>query len=549
MRMKTIAAFAASGVLAVGLIAAPPAAAAEHRPRTTTSPGLAYVRLAEGPAPAGPAGNDGPTAWARTDGSTVQASASFVPPPNEDFVFHYAPDVSESKQAAFEAAGGIWSDVLEIEVPIDVGVSVESFSDPGILGGAAPADLLANDPAFPSAGTWYVSALANQFLRTDHDPDRVEIDVLISADYRFHEEVGGPVPGDRISLLTLALHELGHGLGHTTLARRLPDGTGTIRHEGLPLAFDLLVQNSSRVPLVALGPSALGSALTQRLVWGGSEGIAADGGLLPELFAPRLFQPGSSVSHLDEATYQSGLMTPYIANGELHTSVPPLTRAMMADSGWGVEARTPAEAFVTAASRDFVRRFPTPTQLRQLAGQLDSGRLTRAQLVAAYGTSDAWIGAAVDGYYLTTLGRAPDPTGRRYWIEELRSGTPSAEVAAQFFASTEYFRRSGGTNQAWIRALYLGILGREPDPAGWAAWVEAADNGNPRVGIATTFYQAPESRAKRVRELYLALLGRQPDADGLRTWTDVLRNGRDIELAIRLASSAEYEDRSVRRFG
>lgn len=544
MRRTRIAAWIATAACCLVLVPALPASAgAPPEPRVTTPPGYAYVRASD------LEGQETGVAAARQSSDTETSAATFTAPPNEDFVFRYDPDVPSSKRQAFEAAGGIWSSVLEVEVPIEVGVSVESFSDPGILGGAAPADLLANDPAFPVTGTWYVAALANQFLARDASPGRVEIDVLISSDYQFDERVDGTAARDRVSLLTLALHELGHGLGHTTLARRFPDGTGTIRHEGLPLSFDLVVRDGNRTALADLAPAAVGRALTQRLIWGGAEGIRADGGLLPELYAPRLFQPGSSVSHVDEALYGTGLMTPFIDNGEVHTAVPPLTQAMMADFGWGLEARTREEVYVTAVTRDFLRRFPTPTEMRQLSSRLRAGTLSHAQLASAYGLSDEWIGAVVDDLYLTTLGRTADAVGRKHWIAELRDGTSTATVAAHFFASPEYFQRSGASNRTWVAALYRAILGREPDASGWASWTDAADRGAPRALIAASIYQAPESREHRIRELYRTLLGRQPDAPGLAAWLKVLENGRDIEIAVRLAASDEYQRRSVQRFG
>lgn len=532
MRGTRIAAVVATTVVAALSAASAPAGADEPRPpRIAADPGYAYVYV-----------DDAPVAPAN-------ATTTFRPPPNDDFVFRYAPDVSAQKRAVFEAAGGIWSSVLEVEVPITVGVTVESFDDPGILGGAAPNDLLANDAALPASGVWYVAALANQFFGRDADPARPEIDVLISSDYDFDEGIGTPVAADRVSLLTLALHELGHGLGHTSLGRVFPDRTGAIRHDGLPLTFDLFIRDQAGTRLVDLGPAALGRAMTERLLWTGSEGARADGGFLPELFAPRLFQPGSSVSHVDEATYGSDLMTPFIAPGEQHTAIPALTRAMMADSGWGLEVRTPAETLVVAMTRDFVKRFPTPTEVRLVAGRLAAGTTTRHDLADAFATSDEWVGAAVDGLYLTTLGRPADPAGRSYWSARLREGTTSAEVAAHFFASSEFYARAGGTNRAWVLALYRTILGREPDAAGLSSWTAAADSGVPRSVVAASIYQAPESRGKRVTQLYRHLLGREPDVPGLEAWTESLRDGRDIRLAIGLASSPEYADRAMRRFG
>ena len=242
-------------------------------------------------------------------------------------------------------------------------------------------------------------------------------------------------------------------------------------------------------------------------------------------------------------------MTPFIGEGEAQLSVPTLTAAMFSDFGWGLEARTASETLVTAASRDFIKRFPTPDELRALARALDDGTWTQHDLVRAYALSDEWIGAIVDGYYLSTLGRSADPAGKAHWSDMLRSGTSSADVVSAFYASTEYYRRAGGTNRSWVQSLYRQILGREPDAAGLDGWADAADRGAPLTQIARGLFQAPETRAKRVTGLYRSLLGRRPEPEGLAYWTDVLRNGRDVDLAIVLASSPEYRDRSVHRFG
>lgn len=545
MRRIVVSVVVAAGLLGLAPVAA---AGAGEPPLAAGSPGFTYTQLDERPQLRSDARTSAAPASGRSATGPAPAAA-FAAPTNTDFVLAFAADVTAQQRAVFEAAAGLWSEVLEVEVPIDVDVDFTSFGDPGILGGAAPTGLFANDPSFPKVGLWYVAAQANQFAGFDIDPTVAEIDVLISSDMEFYEGVDGNVPADRISLLTLALHELGHGLGHTTLARSFPNGTATVRFEGLPMAFDGVIVDRRSLPITGLSPEELGPAVTDLLLWAGAGGTTTNGGARPKIYAPRLFEAGSSVSHLDEGTFTTGLMTPFIAEGEAQLAVPPITEAMFADFGWGVEAETRAEAFVTAASRDFVKRFPTPAEMANIAARLESGALSRHELVKAYALSDEWVGAIVDGFYLDTLDRPADPGGKRHWSDKLRSGVSSADVVSFFYASPEYYRLTGSTNRAWVRSLYVQILGREPDRGGWDSWTGAADQGTPLTTIARSFYQSPESRMTRVRGLYGSLLGRAPEPEGLAHWTEVLRSGRDIELAIVLASSPEYENRSFRRFG
>ncbi|MSV70058.1 MAG: fibronectin, partial [Actinobacteria bacterium] len=79
----------------------------------------------------------------------------------------------------------------------------------------------------------------------------------------------------------------------------------------------------------------LGEALTSKLVWSGTQGIAANGGVKPLLYSPKKYEDGSSVSHLDEVTFDSAgrdsVMSPNLAAGETFHEPGPLLLAMMQD--------------------------------------------------------------------------------------------------------------------------------------------------------------------------------------------------------------------------
>jgi hypothetical protein len=71
------------------------------------------------------------------------------------------------------------------------------------------------------------------------------------------------------------------------------------------------------------------------LVWSGANGIKANGGVKPKMYTPARYESGSSVSHLDEATFSSlgvdSVMTPNLNPGEIFTEPGPLLLAMMED--------------------------------------------------------------------------------------------------------------------------------------------------------------------------------------------------------------------------
>jgi hypothetical protein len=214
-----------------------------------------------------------------------------------------------------------------------------------------------------------------------------------------------------------------------------------------------------------------------------------------------------------------------------------------------VASHTAAGSFVIAASTDFLGRPPTETELATQAAKVTTTSASRAAVVKGLAESDEWIGQIVVGFYEDTLGRGPDPSGKAFWINQLRSGRRTvAQAAAEFYASSEYFRNRGGnTVPTWVTDLYDRLLHRAPDTAGKAFWVNrTATRG--RVVVAGQMYQSAESRRDRVTRLYVALLGRQPDPAGRDYWAGRILTQGDIALAINLASSNEYLAKAAVRF-
>ncbi|MGK2929322.1 MAG: DUF4214 domain-containing protein [Acidimicrobiales bacterium] len=204
------------------------------------------------------------------------------------------------------------------------------------------------------------------------------------------------------------------------------------------------------------------------------------------------------------------------------------------------------ERFVQALALDFLDR---PSSASELARDTDrlAGGASRAEVVDGYAQSREWVSVLITQFYASTLDRAPDARGLDHWIDQINGGMTPAAVASRFYASPEYFNRSGGTTRAWVTDLYREILLRAPDAAGLEHWARKADAGMSRIVIATDFYGSLESRRTRVTGLYASLLGRAPDSGGLSHWADRLTDGRDLELAVLLASGPEYYQRATTR--
>ncbi|MFG6573895.1 DUF4214 domain-containing protein [Sulfitobacter sp. 1A13353] len=90
-----------------------------------------------------------------------------------------------------------------------------------------------------------------------------------------------------------------------------------------------------------------------------------------------------------------------------------------------------------------------------------------------------------------------------------------------------------------ITALYVGYFGRAPDPAGLQFWIDQIDNGREFNTIAADFAASPEAKALYpylttpdvsspelfVTNIYANLFGRTPDDEGRDFWVDALESG------------------------
>lgn len=137
--------------------------------------------------------------------------------------------VGQQRLIAFQNAADIWGSILSSPVPIYVQASFRSLScsaTSGVLGAASALQVFANFPHAPLRNTWYPVALANELAGGDLAPgaNGTGADDIIAV---FNSDVGkanclSGAPwyyglddnhGNGVDLVTVLLHEFGHGLG------------------------------------------------------------------------------------------------------------------------------------------------------------------------------------------------------------------------------------------------------------------------------------------------------------------------------------------------
>jgi hypothetical protein len=156
--------------------------------------------------------------------------------------------------------------------------------------------------------------------------------------------------------------------------------------------------------------------------------------------------------------------------------------------------------------------------------------------------------AFVRQLYLDLLGRQVDPNGLATWTNALNSGQSRAQVANSLFTSAEFMKYA-----PYVVKLYLGILQRGPDFAGWNIWMGALRSGQSPTAVLSGFLGSPEyqsrfgylasqSNADFIAFLYRNLLGREPDP-GHAYWTGLLNSnsGTRADVIYGFLQSGEYD--------
>ena len=321
-------------------------------------------------------------------GTNENAKTSIPPPPMQklfqggnyltieesQFIVTYEGFTDEAMEA-FQYAVDIWNSLIRSPVPIRIDAS---FTDLGgfkdstiILGGARPAGW--KSPG--SLDLWFPEALADK--RAGRDLADGEPDIITR--FNSHEDTNwyfgtdGNTPAGKTDFASTVLHEIAHGLGFFSFASveaRLitrfsgSSGGGKLRdgNPNLPYIYDFFVENGSRTTILSFrDPSFnLENQLTSNdLFWNGKKGTAANGGILPHLYAPSSWDQGSSYTHLDEITFPAGdanaLMTPYLANQEAIHDPGTITLGMLEDMGWTIN-NAPVFTDGSSTTRTMVNR-------------------------------------------------------------------------------------------------------------------------------------------------------------------------------------------------
>lgn len=277
----------------------------------------------------------------------------YIPPPARFFrragiknggtiTVHYSGFSSQAK-TAMQFAVSVLQSLLPADTKFTIDATWERISGSGVL---------AQSTITGYAGGWGIDALnpltlypvalaekiSGESLNSDTVPD---ITLSVNSSINWYLGTDGQTPVQNYDLVTVVIHEICHGLGFFDSFGL----DGTVGYYGvgsIPMVYDTFIEDASGNKLTDTlkylnNSVSLGSQLTSsQIYFNGPLLKTYTTGSRAKLYAPSVWDPGSSVSHLDEsATLRANsLMTPFIDLGEAIHDPGNFTFSILGDLGW-----------------------------------------------------------------------------------------------------------------------------------------------------------------------------------------------------------------------
>jgi len=277
----------------------------------------------------------------------------YIPPPGEFFrksgteetatIKIYYSGFSDPGIKAVEYAASILKTLLPADVKITILAKWTKITSTGVLANSSTTgystgsgiDAMKPHALYPAA---LAEKIAGKSLNFDLEGD---IELTVNSTVSWYLGTDGKTSAFSYDLVTVVLHELIHGLGFFD-SMSVDESTGSYGASSVPLIYDTFIENvqGSKLTdtLLFHNPSAqLKAELTGgKLYFNGPLLKKYTTGERAKLYVPSTFDPGSSVSHLDEeSTLEiNQLMTPFIDRGEAIHDPGLYVMSMLGDIGW-----------------------------------------------------------------------------------------------------------------------------------------------------------------------------------------------------------------------
>ncbi len=232
------------------------------------------------------------------------------------------PALGAARRVALEMAAQVWGTILGSSVNVNVEARFDELTcteTGGTLAQAGPRFTFI-DFAGGRPDTWYPGALAeslagdNLSIADDPNPDAADLSIIFNTDIdnqclggesRFYYGLDNAVPTGEISFATVALHELGHGLGFIGL---VDEATGEL-FRGSPDIFTALTYDTKKKKHwdeMTNGQRAASAKRSRKVSFDGDETTALAGSLLEGRVVVKIKKPANLAGTYEVGTASFG---------------------------------------------------------------------------------------------------------------------------------------------------------------------------------------------------------------------------------------------------
>ncbi|MFT4566930.1 MAG: hypothetical protein ACI9FN_001892 [Saprospiraceae bacterium] len=252
------------------------------------------------------------------------------------FEVSYSGDIPNEAVIAFEdGALSVISNLINSEVVVRIDVSWEQREE-GNLASASANGFYQGGLLSPRPDEVFPVALYEKIVRTNVNGDNADILVFINSDVDWHYNFQSSNTNGKMDFVSTMIHEVFHGLGFVSGAGYNEENmVGAYNVWDDATRHDVFAEymRSGTLPLGQISDFslAMGQAFTNSNLF--FEDLSGE---RYELYAPLLYETGSSVSHLDQSRYantESSMMTPSLSPGKIERD-PGVALDIMFDMGW-----------------------------------------------------------------------------------------------------------------------------------------------------------------------------------------------------------------------
>ena len=148
-------------------------------------------------------------------------------------------------------------------------------------------------------------------------------------------------------------------------------------------------------------------------------------------------------------------------------------------------------------------------------------------------------------YYEQFLLREPEPQGLAYWRDQVWKVVGGPEpVIEGMISSPEFFRSAGGTDSAWVTALYQRLLDRQPDSQGLQYWDNLLEtHALTEYQVVQGFLSSDEYFTNLIDAFFETYLNREPTASEIARDLQQMKGGASqADIQFEIVNTDEYRN-------